>query len=1104
MEKIINFMAQTLLMPFKSFVLTLILLVLTSQLSIAATFIVTSNADSGPGTLRDAITQANANGTAVTDYIHFNIPEPTYNLRIIDLLTELPALSSNLVIDGTTQPGAAYGTTEARICLRKTTYSPFFSMLTIQNAQNVQLYGLHLFYGYWQGLFGGPVRSNELYGVNIIKSSAIVIGEPGKGNVITGVVYGIYSNSDGCANIKIRSNYLGHGPFYASTTDEVDDVVFSSSCCIGLGNVKDIFIGGDQPADGNIFGSTRRAINISSKNATGNGLIRIQNNLFARGYDKATIIATVYDFWDVYINIGQSNNNPANWYSGGNADYRVELLDNDIPNDANIHDISDSLIVLRNKFVYDGRTRGAKLTIGMNGRGITGGAIIGGDDPANANYFMNKKPGFAAAAMAIYEDGPVTVLKNIFTCNSSYGSTISILPFPNKAPFAQVDLTTPTSVTGRATPNARIDLYYDDECSACEGKTYLATVQSDAAGNWTWSGSINSTVIATATKNGYTSQFSFPTFNYAAKKVTQPVCGLKNGSITGITTEGAESYFWIELRSKDTTSKTKDLVNAGPGEYLMYAVHGGTCVMSLGQSIVLEDVTPVIARYPNVEQPACGLANGYIYDLRLSGMGNSKFEWKNELGQVISDRLDIGQLPPGKYTFYATDLTVGCTAVSPTYVLTNQNGPSLNTGALQITPTTCGNANGSIKGITASNVTGTPFTQWVNASNQPVSTDYDLLNAPAGTYRFKFKDQGTCDTIITSYTINALTTFSPISVTSFTAKDGLCAQPDASISIQSFSTNPANYTFRWVNAGSGAYLGNGNTITTLPAGTYQLFATDNNNCESKIFTATVKIVPKPIFDYASVTIKNDECNLQEGAISSVKINGLLSPTTYAWFDQNNTRVGGSTSSLQKMPAGTYYLQVTDGGTCVVQSKLFTIGNTDHALPAPVYTNAIIPRNSGATLTVKNHSAGDYKLFTDASGSALSQQNQTGDFTIPAVASDMTVYVQQSLGNCYSPLVPVSIKVVDKSYFTIPNAFTPNHDGKNDRLTVRFKGAIQLNYFRIFNRWGQLVFQTSTLTEGWDGTMKGAPQPTGTYVWMAEGKDLMGTIIKDRGSFVLIR
>ncbi|OQP57253.1 hypothetical protein A3860_11905 [Niastella vici] len=114
--------------------------------------------------------------------------------------------------------------------------------------------------------------------------------------------------------------------------------------------------------------------------------------------------------------------------------------------------------------------------------------------------------------------------------------------------------------------------------------------------------------------------------------MVQPVCGLQNGSITGITSAGAEAYYWINLRTGDTASKAKDLVNAGPGEYLLYAVHGGTCIKSIYQSIVLDDVTPVITMYPSIQQPACGLSNGSITGMRVSYTQNSKLEWKNELG----------------------------------------------------------------------------------------------------------------------------------------------------------------------------------------------------------------------------------------------------------------------------------------------------------------------------------------------------------------------------------------------------------------------------------------------------------------------------------------
>ncbi|MEI9807624.1 MAG: gliding motility-associated C-terminal domain-containing protein [Bacteroidota bacterium] len=55
---------------------------------------------------------------------------------------------------------------------------------------------------------------------------------------------------------------------------------------------------------------------------------------------------------------------------------------------------------------------------------------------------------------------------------------------------------------------------------------------------------------------------------------------------------------------------------------------------------------------------------------------------------------------------------------------------------------------------------------------------------------------------------------------------------------------------------------------------------------------------------------------------------------------------------------------------------------------------------------------------------------------------------------------------------VPNAFTPNYDGRNDEFIPFPVGMKQLNYFRVFNRWGQLLFTTNTLNKGWDGRFTG--------------------------------
>lgn len=97
-----------------------------------------------------------------------------------------------------------------------------------------------------------------------------------------------------------------------------------------------------------------------------------------------------------------------------------------------------------------------------------------------------------------------------------------------------------------------------------------------------------------------------------------------------------------------------------------------------------------------------------------------------------------------------------------------------------------------------------------------------------------------------------------------------------------------------------------------------------------------------------------------------------------------------------------------------------------------------------------------------------------------------------------------IKVVNNCFIAVPSAFTPNQDGLNDYLyPLNAYKATQLQ-FRVYNRWGQQVFQTSDWTKKWDGSINGMQQPAGTYVWMLEFVDESRTKVFKKGTTVLIR
>ncbi|HET9276753.1 MAG TPA: gliding motility-associated C-terminal domain-containing protein, partial [Flavitalea sp.] len=105
--------------------------------------------------------------------------------------------------------------------------------------------------------------------------------------------------------------------------------------------------------------------------------------------------------------------------------------------------------------------------------------------------------------------------------------------------------------------------------------------------------------------------------------------------------------------------------------------------------------------------------------------------------------------------------------------------------------------------------------------------------------------------------------------------------------------------------------------------------------------------------------------------------------------------------------------------------------------------------------------------------------------------------------CYdSAFVSVKVFKTSPTVF-VPNAFSPNNDGKNDLLKPIAVGIQQIEYFQVYNRWGQLMFSTES-TQGWDGTVAGKLQSSGAYVWTVKALDYTGKPYLQKGTTVLIR
>jgi gliding motility-associated-like protein len=98
---------------------------------------------------------------------------------------------------------------------------------------------------------------------------------------------------------------------------------------------------------------------------------------------------------------------------------------------------------------------------------------------------------------------------------------------------------------------------------------------------------------------------------------------------------------------------------------------------------------------------------------------------------------------------------------------------------------------------------------------------------------------------------------------------------------------------------------------------------------------------------------------------------------------------------------------------------------------------------------------------------------------------------------------IEIYVDDGSLLTLPNAFAPGN-GPNSEFKIIKRGLASLNYFRIFNRWGNLVFETTDIDKGWNGEYNGSPQPMGVFVYQVQAVTSDGKIFEKHGNVTLIR
>ncbi|MEO5889734.1 MAG: hypothetical protein ABIQ31_05740, partial [Ferruginibacter sp.] len=900
----------------------------------ANTFIVTSNADSGPGSLREAMILANSNGISITDSILFNLPDISLSGRKIVLRSALPAFTSNITIDASTQPGTKFGLSDARVEL----YVEYDAGLTqkiftIIDCSDIKIYALKI---------DNKITWTAWYPDNfcfyIEKSDRIEIGNVGKGNVIINWTYAIRGFSPletTCNDINIFSNFLG--------LNEDGETAEYNEELIVVAGINNINIGSLNPLQGNVMACSRKRIEI----ARTNGLILVANNKIGTNYKGTVALSMPYGESSHYFdNILIAN---SNWYNEIEYLTDIKVINN---LSAGICRSGIYLLGYGKKFYIQGNKIGTDITgtkrlnlymdYGVRIENCRSGIIgVENDEAKEKNIIAFAIQGSASetylagtGVSVINCEKGITISRNSIFCDQKWGIGIGSGGV-YEAPVVTINKITASGISGTAPPLSRIELFRDDSCVNCEGKIFFDSALADNNGQWVKNNINTANIVATATDTAkMTSEFSSAKYLLRDFLVKQASCGKNNGSITGIQIVSGTHWQWEDINGA-VVGTDSVLTNIGPGSYrLVIGIGYNSCTTATDYYLIGNNDLPQTVD-PTITPASCGQANGTI----LINFDSNNFGaiWLNSVGDSTGIGGSLDNALPGSYYMKLTVWAdTSCNKIFGPITVPNGSGASIVTTNAQIIPATCNNVNGGIKGITATNVTGTPFIQWVDSLDKPVGADYDLLNVPAGKYRFIFKDVGSCDTIRTSF--YSITVDGDISIDT----SGKLVTPSQckafTGSIQEIKVTGAD-NFQWTSIPDNKVEGINLDIFGLPSGNYQLTATNNFGCSKTSGTIAI-----PLYSFTPITpidyvIRYSLCGMDNGKITISVFNGDSTKYSFHWVDSSLGKTVGIGTSLANLPAATYQLFAKDVNGC--EQKIFSANTTPPNSPAINYSRVDI-------------------------------------------------------------------------------------------------------------------------------------------------------------------
>jgi gliding motility-associated-like protein len=236
-----------------------------------------------------------------------------------------------------------------------------------------------------------------------------------------------------------------------------------------------------------------------------------------------------------------------------------------------------------------------------------------------------------------------------------------------------------------------------------------------------------------------------------------------------------------------------------------------------------------------------------------------------------------------------------------------------------------------------------------------------------------------------------------------------------------------------------------------------------------------------------------------------ELHGSIAGTSFSWSPAN-TLTNANTLNPTARPHDTtlYILTVFDAnGFCPKPQRDSILVSVVPRIQAFASRDTSVVIGQPLQLTAGGHRAMGFTWLPATGLNNPSIFNPVATFTGNFEAIRYKVLVSTIEGCTDSAFVNIKVFKTVPSVF-VPTAFTPNGDSRNDLARPIAVGIKKIDYFRIYNRWGELVFETSINGEGWDGKIGGKDQGTNVYVWIVKAVDYLGKPFFDKGTVTLIR